>query len=226
MAGDIVVAALSDDAARVVTGSDREVIAWDAATGHPLGPPIEISAFAAVFSPDGTRLAVAGGSAQVFDVATSKEVISLRDNNTEVSVVAFSRDGRRLVAGGGTSARVWDIASGAALTAPLDHEGRVVAVAFNSKGDRVLTQVGTAVRAWRIPIDDLRFPSPVRVSQDGFSCRAAPLEGSDIGSLEEWIHFARCTPYAVRDGTLVANPDPAPHCYPRDCREEPFLDFR
>jgi len=229
VAGDIVVAALSDDATRVVTGSDREMIAWDAATGRPLGPPIEVIASAAVFSPDDRRLAVtsAGGSAQVFDVATSKEVISLRGNGIAMSVVAFSRDGRRLVAAGDTSARVWDIATGAALTAPLDHEGRVDDVAFNSKGDRVLTLDGGAtVHAWRIPMDDLRMPSPVRVIPIGFACSGAPLEGSDIGSLEAWTRFARCTPYTVRDGTLVANPDPAPRCYPRDCQEEPFIDFR
>jgi WD40 repeat protein len=227
MVDDIVVAALSDDATRVVTGTDREMTAWDVATGRPLGPPIEVIASAAIFSPDGTRLAVtgAGGSVQVFDVATSKEVIPLRDNKIAVEVVAFSPDGRRLVAGGGTSARVWDIASGAALTAPLDHEGRVVAVAFNSKGDRVLT-LDAAVHTWRIPIDEPRVPSPTRVSPEGFACSGSPLAGSDIGSLEEWTQFARCTPFTVRDGMLVANPDPAPHCYPQDCHEQPFLDFR
>lgn len=105
---DILQAAFSPDGSRVLTTSmDLRVRTWDATTGRLLGPPFEpTGAGMAVFSPDGARIAIAGAVANVFDVASGTAVTA--GLGRDIRIVAFSRDGKRIVTVGETTARVWD----------------------------------------------------------------------------------------------------------------------
>jgi WD40 repeat protein len=74
---------------------------WD--RGRPLVPRV-------AFSADGRRLASinAGQPVQLWDVATRREVLTLPVEESGFQCVAFSRDGRWLVATAGTWLHVWD----------------------------------------------------------------------------------------------------------------------
>jgi WD40 repeat protein/tRNA A-37 threonylcarbamoyl transferase component Bud32 len=96
-----------------------EVRVWDAATGQPVhtlrGHPSCV--WGVAFSPDGTRLASAGGQRLsqapgeviIWDMHTGQCVCSLQGHVGVVYGVSFSPDGRRLAtAGENDGAKIWD----------------------------------------------------------------------------------------------------------------------
>lgn len=133
-AGGVLSVAYSADGRYLVsTGNDALVELWNGSTGallktltgHIQGKGSDVhGAFTGVydarFSPDGKTIASAGtdGTAKLWDVATGKEIKSLRGHDGNVTSVAFSPDGRFLASGGrdGT-VRLWDTKSGKELKA-------------------------------------------------------------------------------------------------------------
>ena len=81
------------------------------------------AAFAVAFSRDGKRLAAAGvnGTINVWDAATSKVVLTLKDQAYVATSVAFSPDGRRIVSGGFSdkTIRFWNADYGHILAAMM-----------------------------------------------------------------------------------------------------------
>jgi WD40 repeat protein len=80
---------------------------WDAQTGQELltfkGHTRSVDSMA--FSPDGKRLASAGGGElKVWDAQTGQELLSLDANR----VVAFSPNGHRLASVGGRTVKIYD----------------------------------------------------------------------------------------------------------------------
>jgi WD40 repeat protein len=147
---------------------DRRTIArlWDIATAKELAPfempGDKLHAFTlntAVFSPDGKVLALGGmsmripppplasptGELRLWDTATMKEGVQLEGNLHRIYSVAFSPDGKTIVAGSGGGGHllrphgevtVWDAATGKQQTI-LKGEGRrdiVQAVVFSPDG--------------------------------------------------------------------------------------------
>ncbi|MBW4527747.1 MAG: caspase family protein [Phormidium tanganyikae FI6-MK23] len=83
-------------------------------------------------------------------VQVSQEVNRLKGHEAEVTSVAFSRDGQRIVSGGLDTVRLWDARTGQAIGQPLKgHSAVVASVAFSSDGQRIVSGSGdNTVRLW------------------------------------------------------------------------------
>jgi WD40 repeat protein len=101
--------AYSRDGRRLAVAAGSAVSIRDAATGRELLSLLGYAhhVFHMAFSPDGLRLATAGGEdeqtrkgggVKLWDLATGEEVLHLGGPTDIVTQVAFDRDGRRLVA--------------------------------------------------------------------------------------------------------------------------------
>ncbi len=149
--------AFSPDRHRIVFGGvDKTVRLWDAATGHPIGPPLTGHAdtvSSVAFSPDGRR--IVSGSAdktvRVWDADTGKPIGQPLTGHTDrVRSVAFSPDGNQIVSGSwDKTVRVWDAATGQPVGPPIIGTDAVNSVAFSPDGKRVVSGGNDAtVRVW------------------------------------------------------------------------------
>jgi tetratricopeptide (TPR) repeat protein len=152
--------AFSPDGRTLLTGSSLpdgrpgEARLWDAATGWPLGPPLEHSGWvnSVAFSPDGRTLLTGRGdkTARLWDAATGRPLGPPLKHSGRVVAVAFSPDGRTLLTGSlDNTVRLWDAATGRPIGPPLLHPSFVGAVAFSPDGRTILaggTEAGA--RLW------------------------------------------------------------------------------
>ncbi|MFZ4987263.1 MAG: WD40 repeat domain-containing protein, partial [Blastocatellia bacterium] len=92
------------------------------------------------FSPDGTRLALGRyREVELIDPMTGRVAATLRGLENQVRGLAFSRDGRWLVAVGGNpgqfgEVRLYDVAKGSEVRAWRGHRDHITAVAFAPDG--------------------------------------------------------------------------------------------
>ncbi|HKB34906.1 MAG TPA: PQQ-binding-like beta-propeller repeat protein, partial [Gemmataceae bacterium] len=99
------------------------------------------------FSPDGKRLATAGGlpvarvcSACIWDVATGRRLHTLigRDSRTQVGGVSWRPDGKVLATASHEGVvRLWDTGNGKLIRELVGHEGPVRGVCFSPDGKRL-----------------------------------------------------------------------------------------
>ncbi|MGC1350185.1 MAG: caspase family protein [Xanthobacteraceae bacterium] len=113
-----------------------------------------IIANCAVFSPNGSRLAVGGGDGvRILDVASGKVLRFLEESEKYgISSVAFAPDGRTLIEGNGDwedNAAIWDVETGKRLHTLHGHAKVVSSVAYSPDSKHVITggQDGTG-RIW------------------------------------------------------------------------------
>lgn len=148
---DLYFAAFSPDGKKVVTCGIRTARLWDAKTGKELLPPLKHAVpvngdgvvHMAAFSPDGSKLATAcgDGKARIWDVSDGRELVDPMElsRGGPVLSVAFSPDGKQLLALDDRRAQLRDAASGT-LIAPLLHgPDSTYCAAFSPDGKRVAT---------------------------------------------------------------------------------------
>lgn len=166
----VVSVAFSHDGKRIVTGGrDKMARVWDAQTGQKLLTLTghELGIWAVAFSPDGKRIVTGSGdafnpnfnpewlgkftTAKVWDAQTGRELLTLKGHQGDVTSVAFSSDGERIVTGGmfervsnskDRIAKVWDAETGKELHTLKGHTDWVSSVAFSPDGKQIVTGSG------------------------------------------------------------------------------------
>jgi WD40 repeat protein/transcriptional regulator with XRE-family HTH domain/energy-coupling factor transporter ATP-binding protein EcfA2 len=147
----------SPDGSRLVTvSSDGLAIIWDANTGEKLLTISEGSAlYWAVFSPDGSRIALANHNyddawVSIWDAVTGERLLTLPHPNTEVNSVSYSPDGGRIVTtSNDQTVRIWDANSGKELLSLYGYTINVTNVAYSPDGTRIATVVlNNQVKIW------------------------------------------------------------------------------
>jgi WD40 repeat protein len=109
--------------------------------------------YAAVFSPDESRIATAGYDSliSIWDVSSGKTTATLPGHNGAIYDLAFSPDGKHLVSAcADETAKVWDVFSGARLDTLGQSEGEVNAVSFSPDGRFIVAaSEDNRLRVWR-----------------------------------------------------------------------------
>jgi len=139
--------AFSPNGRYVLAGSDDNTAKlWDIVTGECIRTftPSSIGCspvFSVAFSPDGKCIITGGGAdytAKLWDVTTGSYIRTFIGHRGQVTSVAFSSDGTKVLTGShdGT-AKLWDTSTGI-CTRTFGHAWDVRSVAFSPDGNRVL----------------------------------------------------------------------------------------
>jgi WD40 repeat protein len=136
--------------------SGRLLWSFDAATGRPRGAPLTLlGGAAAVFAPDGSRVATAdySGTVRQWDTHTGAQVGGAMAHPTRVVSLHYAPGGGLLASVcEDESVRLWDARACLPLGPPLVHRSAVLAVQFSPDGRslRAATASG-GVHAWPVP---------------------------------------------------------------------------
>jgi WD40 repeat protein len=147
------------DGRRLISASrSREVKVWDLPPGEPGGSVpggrsltprwtlrefFSNSVWAMALSPDGSRLAIGGpsadGNVRIYDLTDGSLVHTLRGDPRIISLM-FSHDGRRVAAAGHERiVRLWDTTTGKELLSLHGHDNIVGRVLFSPDGHRLVS---------------------------------------------------------------------------------------
>jgi WD40 repeat protein/serine/threonine protein kinase len=147
----------SPDGRLVATvAADATAHIWDVATGQPLFQRIHTAnwanEFEVAFTPDGQRFATCEGSElHIWDSRTFKELSFPSLKMPGIEDIAFSPDGRAIVAGGDDfTVQVWDATTGQPrFSPPAQHIGIITSTRISPDGRRFATGGNDAVaRLW------------------------------------------------------------------------------
>ncbi|MFG1680745.1 trypsin-like peptidase domain-containing protein [Nonomuraea sp. NPDC049269] len=179
--------AFSPDGYHLASFTSRAANIWDLNTGNLticLGQDGSDGWNDFSFSPDGTKLAIAGAdrTARIWAVSAGIE-ISQFVHEDEVKDVAFSPDGTSLATASGHTARVWDTGTGS-VTAVYDHGSDIHGVAFSQDGEHIATIANHILHIWSA----LTGQGIVRISngEEIFRAYFSP-DGSCIATLSEHV---------------------------------------
>jgi eukaryotic-like serine/threonine-protein kinase len=131
------------------TFGESEVLVWDPETQERARSYSFNHVVAALhFDARDERLVATGsdvreGWALVWDVASGREVLSLRGHSRPILGATFSRDGKRVVTAGGDGLiKLWDADTGREVLTLSGHTRPVTAVAFTLDGRRLISATG------------------------------------------------------------------------------------
>jgi WD40 repeat protein len=161
------------------------------------------------FSPDGSRLATAGGATgsrkekdrppgelKLWDVGTGRVVLDVNEIGSVLQDVCFSPDGKRLAgAGRDGTVRLWDADTGKELRTFPGHDGGANAVAFSPDGRRLASGGDDAiVRVWDadglLPVRSGRgHRGPVKAV--AFSPDGLRVASGEDRAVKVWERFGR-----------------------------------
>ena len=151
----------STDALIIATAHGNSIYVWDTFTGNAFAMldehPDSINALA--LSPDGAKLATAGGdwTVHLWEVNTGKYIKSLLGHPSAVNAVAFSPDGK-ILASAGSTLRLWDANTGELLHADSKDLGSIDLIVFSPNGKILATGGGwdDTVHLWDVDTGTLR----------------------------------------------------------------------
>lgn len=124
---------------------------WNVETGQERTELRRSEIRLARLSPDGRRMATAGQDRvlRIWEMATGAPVGQPVPHEYQMTAVAFSPNGLRVVTANEGSVRIWDTESGSAVAPPMQHDDRVMHVVFSADGTRVLTaSTDRTARVW------------------------------------------------------------------------------
>jgi WD40 repeat protein len=169
--GTVYKAVFSPDDTRVVTASaDMTARVWIVSTGNLAASLAGHRGWVTdvAFSPDGRFIVTASGNVttggagwarwgvrdsvvRIWDTASGSLVFSLLGPTDAVNAVAFSPDGRWIVAvGDDKTAHVWEASTGRIATALNANDGTLWSAAFSPNGQRLVTAGDRTPRVWEV----------------------------------------------------------------------------
>ncbi len=151
---DALTSAVSPDGKTATGHQDGSVTIWGSMrTNFPAHRRMVVGV---AFTPDGRTLATAGeeGTAKLWDVATLRQIGTLRGHLRSVHALDVSPDGRRLATAGGAdeSVKLWDIRSHQELITLAGEGSLMRLLAFSPDGNKIvgLNNEGR-LHIWRAP---------------------------------------------------------------------------
>ncbi|MDR3689923.1 MAG: AAA-like domain-containing protein [Fimbriimonas sp.] len=145
LARPLTVAFSSDNSRMAVSCRDGSIAVYRTTDGKCIWTaydPRRLVVYQFAFSPDGTRLCAASDSdvADIYEVATGIQQISLIGHSQSVTSIAWSPDGTRIATGSfDTTIRLWDARTGADFGIIGKHDLGVVALSFVHKGRTLMS---------------------------------------------------------------------------------------
>jgi WD40 repeat protein len=145
------------------------------------------SAPSLAFAPDRRALAIGrvGPVVRILDTASGKDLEPLRpDGIHNARLVAFSRDGRHVAAGGfGSIVTIWDWDHRRRLGAVAGHRGGITALAFSSDGARLATGDPTGlVKLTDVPAGKVRASFQAHRPGHGVTALAYSSDGTLVAT--------------------------------------------
>jgi WD40 repeat protein len=177
--------ALSPDGKTLATGDATFVRLIDVAEGREVRRLKGSDVFSSVaFSPDGRLLASGykGGSMALWEVASGKQIGSLRGHRHRVHSLSFSPDGKLLASADHSPVgRVWEVASGGLIGTLDGHAAPVTALVFSPGGGTIVSaSQDTTALVWEVPGGEASEAGPeANLTPDELSALWVQLAGDD-----------------------------------------------
>ena len=181
--------AFSPDGKILIVGVYRAVLLWDMQTGKPLSSLTQLAGAvqSVAFRPDGSVLAVAGGSpgasgeVKFYDTKTWQTIPKKFGGQSDVIYsVAWSADGNRIAtASQDKTAKVWEWATAKELYTLKDHSDAVMRVVFAPDGKSLYT-ASQDKNVRRFNLDDGKLMRQFSGHSEGVGALALSPDGSRL----------------------------------------------
>jgi WD40 repeat protein/tetratricopeptide (TPR) repeat protein len=158
-------ASFSPDGKTVFTHDEGWTVRlWDAATGRPIGSPMECDpSHLAWFSSDGKAFHT--GAGRRWDTASGKSLgaLTLEHSSEAHTIQAVSPDGKSVLAAdrSGKTYRLWDAVSGQFVGEPMVHKRVVEGAAFSADGRTIATVGSEMFKSPLVQLWDAATGSPI-----------------------------------------------------------------